>query len=182
MKDHWYLVSSLPYLRFGEKPSMGAEAFRAACMGWLEEDELSSVDSILDNREPSTAAARAWWNSEIQLRDAIVRVRAKNLGTDASRFLKPYEGFSATIEKWVDDAFVRADPMEREMEIDRARWMLADERAVNAPFGFAAILAFAVKVRIAERWASMDDEVGMARVEEFILSATTEDVETGIAL
>lgn len=178
--NHWYLVSSLPYLRFGEKPSMDAAAFRTACVGWLTEHELDVIDAVLANREPPAGAATDWWNAEIQLCDAVVRARAKLRSIDASRFLKPHEGFSATIEKMVADAFIRSDPAEREMELDRTRWMLAEERAVSDPFGFSTVLAFAVKVRIVERWASLDEEAGKEKVEELILTATAENPETGI--
>ena len=178
MSEHIYLVSTLPYLRFGDKPSMNADAFRAACVGWLSDAELAQVDAALEDREPAmTGCAAAWWNSEVQLRDAVVRVRAKNRGTDASPFIKPYDGFSATIEKMVTDAFTRPDPLEQEMELDRARWTLVEELAVAAPFGFEAVLAFAVKVRIAERWAAQDEEVGKENVEKLILTATAENPE-----
>lgn len=175
--DYWYLVSSLPYLRIGEKPPMGAEAFRAACIGWVEDDELAVIDAALENREPPMGAAD-WWNGEVQLRDAVVRVRAKNRGTDAASFIKPHDGFSVTIEKMVTDAFTRPDPLEQEMELDRTRWSLVDELAVADSFGFPAVLAFAVKVRIAERWAGMDEEAGTTKVEELILAATAENAET----
>ena len=177
MKDYWYLVSSLPHLRFGEKPQMDASTFRAACVGWLTEDELDVVDAVLETREPPVGIASAWWNGEIQLRDAVVRVRAKNRSVDSSSFIQPHDGFSATIEKMVVDAFTRPDPLEQEMELDRARWTLVDELAVPAPFSFTAILAFGVKVRIAERWAGMDEEVGKENVEELILAATAENPE-----
>jgi hypothetical protein len=104
-----------------------------------------------------------------------VRVRAKKRGTDGSSFLKPHEGFSATIEKMAADAFARPNPLEQEMELDRARWSLVDELALNEPFGFPAVLAFAVKVRIAERWAQMDEEAGKEKVEQFIKAALGEN-------
>ena len=179
--NHWYLVSSLPTLRIGDKPPLGAEAFRAACVGWVADDELAVIDAALENRAPSMAGcAAAWWNGEVQLRDAVVRVRAKNRGTDASSFIKPHDGFSATIEKKVTDAFTRPDPLEQEMELDRARWSLVDELAVADAFGFAAVLAFAVQVRIAERWANMDAETGTANVEQFIESALGEEQEESV--
>ena len=189
--NHWYLVSSLPYLRFGDKPPMGAEAFRAACVGWVAEDELPVIDAALENREPPAFAelrrgragispAVQWWNGEVQLRDAVVRVRAKNLGTDAARFIQPHDGFSVTIEKMVTDAFTRPDPMEQAMELDRARWSLIDELAVADSFGFTAVLAFAVKVRIAERWAGMDEEAGKEKVEELIEQALADGREEKI--
>ncbi|HKL21888.1 MAG TPA: DUF2764 family protein [Tichowtungia sp.] len=175
MKEHIYLVSSLPTLRIGDKPPMGAEAFRAACTGWLSDDELDAVDAALENRAPTqSGVASAWWNGEVQLRDAVVRVRSKNRGVEGSSFIKPYEGFSATIEKMVTDAFTRPDPLEQEMELDRARWSLIEDLTLTAPFGFAAVLAFAVKVRIAERWAQMDEEAGKQNVEQFIEAALAE--------
>jgi hypothetical protein len=155
---------------------MGAEAFRAACVGWLADDELAVIDAALEGREPKAGGTPAvqWWNGEVQLRDAVVRVRAKNRNTDASPFIQPHDGFSATIEKMVTDAFTRPDPLEQEMELDRARWSLIEELAVAEPFRFAAILSFAVKVRIAERWAGLDESVGQEKVEEFVLAALEE--------
>ncbi len=174
MKEHVYLVSSLPFLRFGEKPPLGAEAFRAACVGWLSGDELAQVDALLENREPSEDPAAGVWNAEVQLRNAVVRVRAKNRGIDAGRFLQPHEGFSVTLEKQVTDAFTRPDPLEQEMDLDRARWMLADELALTDPYGLPGVLAFAVQVRIAERWAQLDEEAGKEKVEELIQEVLTE--------
>jgi len=172
--DYWYLVSSLPGLRFGDKPAMSIETFRSACFGELTEEQLNGVDAALENRAPDSALASAWWNGEVQLRDAVVRVRAKSRSTDASRFLKPHDGFSATLEEMVTDAFTRATPMEQEMDLDRTRWTLVDELALARPFGFEGVLAYAVKLRIAERWAGMDDEAGQEKVEEWVLSALEE--------
>ena len=172
--NHWYLVSSLPVLRFGEKPTMSVGAFRAACMGPLSEDEQLAVDAVLENREPLSGLASTYWNREVQLRDAVVRVRAKNRGTDASPFLKPYSDFSVAIEKQVVDAFSRPNPLEQELALDRARWGQADEIALTAPFGFPGLLAFAIKVRIAERWGILDESVGQEKVEELVLSALEE--------
>ncbi len=171
--SYWYLVASLPTLRLGEKPPMDAAAFRAACAGHLPEEEITAVEAVLENREPVAGAASNLWNGEIQLRDAVVRIRAKNRGTDAARFIRPHEGFSVSIEKMVTDAFTRPNPLEREMELDRVRWMLAEDLALTDSFGFPAILAFAAKVRMAERWAAMDDAAGQAKVEQLIDQATS---------
>jgi len=180
MKKHWYLVASLPMLRLGEKPPMDVVAFRAACAGHLSEEETAAVDAVLENREPPAGDASNLWNSEVQLRDAVVRVRAKNRGTDAARFIRSHDGFSVTIEKMVTDAFTRPNPLEREMELDRARWMLADELALTDPFGFPGVLAFAAKVRLAERWASMDEEKGKIKVEELIEESLAGDRSEGV--
>jgi hypothetical protein len=172
--SYWYLVASLPTLRLGEKSPMDAAAFRAACAGHLSDDELAAVEAVLENREPPAGAASNLWTAEVQLRDAVIRVRAKNRNTDASKFLRPHNGFSVSIEKAVTDAFTRPNPLEQQMELDRARWALADELALTDPFGFAGVLAFAGKVRLAERWAGLDDAAGQANVEELIEEVLTE--------
>jgi hypothetical protein len=177
MKKYWYLVASLPMLRLGEKPPMNAAGLRAACAGHLSDDETVAVKAVLENREPPAGVASSLWNGEVQLRDAIIRVRAKNRGTDPSRFIRPHDGFSISIEKAVTDAFTRPNPLEQQMELDRARWMLADELALTDPFGFPGVLAFAAKVRLAERWAGLDEEVGKEKVEEFIENALKTDQE-----
>ncbi len=174
MSKHWYLVSSFPVLRLGEKPALGVEAFRAACAGHLSADETAAIESVLENREPPPGLASKHWNAEVQLRDAVVRVRAKKRGTDAAPFLKSYEGFSVAIEKQVTDAFARPNPLEQELALDEARWALADEIALAEPFGFSGVLAFAIKVRMAERWAELDETIGQEKVEEFVLSALEE--------
>ena len=179
--NHWYLVSSLPYLRFGEKPPTSRVEFLTACAGWLTEADVAVLQAVFENRcPPDSDIARRWWNGEVELRDAVVRVRAKNRGVDAGRFIKPHDGFNVSIEKMVTDAFTRANPLEQEAELDRARWALADELALIAPFGFAGILAFAVKLRIAERWAKMDEKTGQDRVEELVAAALTEDIKEEI--
>jgi hypothetical protein len=171
--NHWYLVASLPYLRFGEKPLTGREAFLAACTDWLAEEDVAVLRAVFENRcSPDSEIARRWWNGEVELRDAVVRVRAKNRNTDASRFIQPHEGLSLSVEKMVTDAFTRTNPLEQEAELDRIRWAQADDLALAAPFGFAGVFAFAVKLRIAERWAGLDDSAGQSKVEEFIEQAT----------
>ncbi len=173
---YWYLVSSLPGLRLGEKPLMGVDGFRTAFAEHLSDNEIAVVEDVLENREPKAGGTPAirWWNDEVQLRDAIVRVRAKNLGTDATPFLKPHEGYSVTLIKQVADAFARSNPLEQELTLDEIRWAMADEIALTDPFGFPDVLSFAIKMRIATRWASMDEETGRIEIERLIEDALIE--------
>jgi hypothetical protein len=176
--NHWYLVASLPYLRFGEKPPVTRDAFLSACTGWLAEEDVAALREMFEGHCSSgNAVAQRWWGGEVELRNAIVRVRAKSRGADAARFIRPHEGFSLSVEKAVTDAFTRANPLEQEAELDRARWAQADELAQSEPFGFAGVFAFALKLRIAERWAGLDTAAGQTKVEELIEEVLTEGRE-----
>jgi len=53
------------------------------------------------------------------------------------------------------------DPLERELLLDSLRWTLLEELAAFPPFGFQAVLAYALKLRLAEKWAAMDEAEGL---------------------
>lgn len=180
MRAYWYFVSSLPMVQFGEKPPMDAEAFGTACAQMLPEEERVAIEAVLEGREPPRGAATGWWDEEVQLRNATARIRAKARGMDPSGAVRPHGGFRVQIETLVADAYTRGTPLEREQALDRIRWMLAEERAQHARFGFPALLAYAVQVRIAQRWAALEEEGGRVRVDEYVAAAfETDEQEQG---
>ena len=67
-----------------------------------------------------------------------------------------------------EDAFAKGDPLARETELDRCRWNAAAALAGDDPFGPGAVLAFALQLQIAERWAGMTPAAGTARLNALI--------------
>lgn len=169
MSSHWYLIAALPYLRFGETPALGADAFRAFCADQLPEGELQAVDGLLAGHPSETGPAACWHDIETQMLNAVARIRARTY--NATPAMRTHRGFQVAIEEGVADAFARDNPLERETDLDRLRWRLADELAAGDSFGFPAVLAYAVKLRIAERHAALDEETGRKKVEELVLAA-----------
>ena len=167
---HYYLVSSLPTLVLGEAVPFDVNAFRFSCIGVLIEDDLRELDLLLAGRsaEGQSAFNKEWSAVEAQLRNATARVRATRLGIDARNYLRDHPGFNTLVEKAVADAFAKATPLEREWELDRCRWIVLEELALRDAFGLMAVMAFAAKLAIAVRWASLKDETGRKRVEELV--------------
>ncbi|MFH0881316.1 MAG: DUF2764 family protein [Lentisphaerota bacterium] len=164
---HFYLVSSLPSLALGEPVPFSVEDFRFKCMGVLTVPELEELDLVLAGRmsEGESPFSRQWFSIDAQMRNAVARVRATRLGIDSKNFLKDHPGYSMQVEKSVTDAFAKATPLDRELELDHCRWVLLDDLTLQDAFGFIAVMAFAVKLQIAERWAALKDDVGRKRVE-----------------
>ena len=82
--------------------------------------------------------------------------------------LREHGEFDAGTEKIVVNTFTRHTPIEREMELDRFRWKIVDEVAGHDPFQLSGLLAYALKLRLAERWAQMDETRGRAKLEELL--------------
>lgn len=164
-----YLVSSLPTLVMGNPPPFRGDDFLFRLQGVLPDFERAQVAAILaGNPVGGSPFAEAWQSRETQMRNAIVRARASVQNLDARGMLRGHPGFDVSVSTAVVNAFAKEDPLERELDLDRCRWHLAEELAWPDMFGFGAVLAFAVKLRIVSRWADMNDKTGTDCVETFI--------------
>lgn len=175
MGKHYYLVASLPPLVLGEAPPITPEQFLAQCEGPLSEGDRMEVRALLRGELCENArskGARAWCNKEIQLRNAVARIRATRQHVDPRSFLREHEGFDAGIEKMATDAFARANPLEVEQALDHGRWRLAEELSLGDPFGMDRVMAYAVQLRLAQRWTDLDAQEGRRRLEQGIENET----------
>ncbi|MBM4156327.1 MAG: DUF2764 family protein [Lentisphaerae bacterium] len=173
--NYTYLAASLPTLVFGAPPSFGVAEFRAKCEGVLSRADLAALDALLTGAPaPGVRFVAEWQARETQLRNGVARARAAHLGVEARPYLRDHAGWDMSVAKAVTDAFAKPNPLEREQELDRCRWRTAEDLARFEPFGLPAVLAFAVKLGIAARWAGMAEDAGVKRVEDFVGAAGAE--------
>ncbi len=175
----FYLIASLPALTFLQKPLITPEAFREVCEAQLGTSDARAAAWLcqvpdMDGDAPTHPFTARWMAREIQLRNAVARARAARRKTDAAGSIRPHTGFDNYIEDAVESAFDLSTPLEREQALDRLRWTLLDELAGVDPFAVTVVLAYAAKLRIAQRWAALDTEAALARVDN-ALSSTGDD-------
>jgi len=169
----YYLVASLPTLVLGDPPPFSRQEMPTRCANMLSEEELVELQLFLEERESECTSdfVRRWHHADTQIRNAVARIRAGKLQAEARSYLRDHEGFDVSLEKAVTDAYARANPMEREQALDRCRWHVLDELVLRDPFEFSAVLAWAMKLRLVERWASLNDEDGRKSFEKLIEQA-----------
>ncbi len=177
---YYSLVASLPALQIGDEPSFSTEEYIDNCAQWVTEREEQILRKVLltDPDIAPCALCTAWNNIETQLRNAVIRQRAQKLGVDAKEFIHPHDGFSGAIEVIVTDAFTRNDPVELEQELDRGRWILAEELVGQDPFGFEKVLAYGIQLKIVERWNRMDVHKGKETLEAVITANTDKETHS----
>jgi hypothetical protein len=169
---YYYLAASLPTLVLGDPPPVSMEVFLVSSATVLSPQDQVELDLLLAGRaaEGSSRFARQWQAVDTQLRNAVARLRGQRLGQDVKAYLHEHEGYDVSLQKGVTDAFTKPNPLERELALDRCRWSRLDDLAGQAPFGLSAILAFAVKLQITERWTTLLEDVGKERVEALLES------------
>ncbi len=171
--SYHYLVASLPTLSFGAQHPFSSREFSARCAGVLRTDDLAILKAVQQGQPASGSRfAEAWTARETQLRNAVARSRGTRLGIDSRPFQHEHSGYDVALAQAVTDALAQHTPLEREQGLDRCRWRLADELALDDPFGLGVALAFAVKLRIAERWAALTEAAGQRTLDEMIQTMT----------
>lgn len=163
---YYSLAASLPYLQMDAHPPMSMAAFRRMCADWLSPEDLRAFDHALQGASAAPSTNRLveqWRQADTGLRASVARTRASRLKCEipADAADAPWDAAS---ERAVADAFSRPTPLDREMAIDRFRWAMADELAGFDTFGMPAIIAYGIKLGISQRWAEMDADKGMERM------------------
>jgi len=177
--NYYFLAASLPTLSLDAPPPFSCQRFRALCAEHMSAKDLQTLDSLA---EPLTTPSensfvQEWRRREIHLRNAIARTRALRLQIEAAPYLREAPGYEAAIEHAVSEAYSRTSPLERELAIDRFRWRQLDELAGLNPFSLHALLAYALKLTLVERWASMTEKMGTARANEVVQSQPQAQLE-----
>ncbi len=166
--EYPYVVASLPLLILGERPTFTTQEFLFKCEGALLAHDLRCLRRLLTGEAGSCKQpfAQAWHRHEEQLRLAIAHVRAGRLGIERPEESVKYRTLEPDAQRVVVDAFAKTHPLERERVLDEYRWHMLDELAFQDAFGLATVLAFGLKLRIAERWADLETERGEKAFEQ----------------
>lgn len=168
--NYYYFAATLPALSMEAAPPFSFTVFRGLCAQHLSPKDLNILDEAVApmTLEPKHTFVKVWTEQETQLRNAVARLRASRLRRDVSAHIREHVRFDTYVEKAANEAFARENPRERELALDRFRWSQIDSIAGYDPFTLKAILAYALKLKLAERWAAFDKEKGKDKVDEIV--------------
>jgi hypothetical protein len=169
----YYLISSLPLLRLDAEPGIKPDAFIRMCREQLGAAEADAVEALFTGEAYAHPFVAAWRDKETILRNAIAKHRARLAGSDASRWLRPTSGCDAQLESFVEDAFQERDPLQREKDLDEARWAAAEGLQGVDPLSVNVIFGYAIKLAILSRWSGLGAEAGRQAFDTLTQPAIT---------
>ena len=164
MSSPSYLMASLPMIELGDVPPLTLEEFRHRCIGMLDESELNALDALLAGEECDDEFVTAYQAHEIQMKNVSGRLRAAAWGPEVRFMERSFPGYDVTFAKMIQDAFAKSNPMEKEQDIDKARFWLVDSLAGVGEGTVKHVYAYAIKLKICERWARLTEAAGDSAV------------------
>ena len=154
--SHYYLIASLPLLSLDQPPQITAERFLDLCRTWLSGASAGAAEALMTGTPSEHPFVKAWRGKDTLLRNAVAKARARAAGTDPGSWLRPVQEDDTQIAHLVEEAFQQPDPLRIERALDRVRWTVAEEMLGLDLMDVNAVLAYAVKLSLALRWADLD--------------------------
>lgn len=154
-----YIISSLPLLNFTLRPPINSRKFLAACAGLVTESEFALLEAILEDRAPDGAdyeILRRWVDFDITLRNELVKLRAGRRRRDPHKYMRDNPYWNASVIHTAMAAYKNPLIQEAEKLLDSERWRFLDELSFGHYFDFEALLIYALKIEILERWEKIN--------------------------
>ena len=176
MNNYEYLIAGLPVLSsdWSANPHLSARALINEIRSLSSDRDNALFDTLLSGYEEENftpefyrsvlkhpnAFIRGFFRFDLNLRNAKVRYLNRCLGrpSDKDIFLEDEEDFEEAGE--VRSVLYRRDLLEREKGLDNLMWEKIGELNTFDYFNVSALLGYIAKLKIIDRWLSLDEETG----------------------
>ena len=157
MREYYYIVSSLPMLEFGEKPTISYEDFLNSCRTQLSPCDMEIIEKADEWKE--------WGRFSIALRNEIAVFRAAKKSKDPAKYIHGDDNRDPLLIPSAHWAVNLDSPLEAERFLDQLRWEKLEELSKGHYFDIDFLVTYALKLQILERWQTINSQDGMQVLE-----------------
>ena len=164
----YYLVASLPHLRYPDPPPMTIDDFFSACKTHLSPCNLKKLKSIHegdpDPRCRRLSSLKLWQEWDLTAREELARLRAERLG----RPIVPVhdrDGKHAAAIDAAREAFRAATPIAADDTLESARWDYLDSLEFGRYFNIESLALYLLKLKVLARREGLIMDKGRAGFE-----------------
>lgn len=141
---YYYLVASLPYIRFGNTPLITHQEFLDECAKWLNAGDFKKLSQInineLNINPKDPGIIKEWKAFNRDFREKLTEERRL-------RKESPHEKYAP-------------NPLLMEKEFEEKRWFFLEGKEAEHHFDLEFLLLYFLKLQISERLAVFQEEKG----------------------
>lgn len=168
-RSYFYTIASLPMLQFDTPPPMEFDDFLMLCQNTIEPKDYQTVKATTMEIPRDFGAENGvilqYWIWERGLRNALVKVRAKEMDVDGTSFLQQDETVGG-VEEIAANAIRYESPLEAEKYIAKQRWDFMDSLRNIEYFSLENLQVWYLQLQLLTRLALFDKEKGFSRYQE----------------
>ncbi|MCX5704880.1 MAG: DUF2764 family protein [Candidatus Omnitrophica bacterium] len=161
-----YFISSLPMLRFGQPLPFSYAVFLGKCSELIPAEDFKILSSPEDStRLPLVKEIKCF---KEMLANELVKVRAASKKVNPEKYLRPDRYSGQSIYHIALAAHRNPSPLEAERYLDQERWNYLEEKSFGHYFDLEALIIYAHKLLILERWEKINSAPSHSLLEEAI--------------
>lgn len=176
MSRYWYFPATLPGFLFGSPPPLGFAEFEELCTRHLSSEDAGEVLALLRNFGGKSAVdiedglnvnsmragfSRQFVSWEGTFRNELATLRARKAGKNEEKYLRPIT-ISDDAKRAAAVCYSVEDPLQAEVAVEKERWLAVEKIAALSSFSLDFVLAYGIKLAIAQRLAQFETKTGMA--------------------
>lgn len=182
--NYYYLMASLPMLRWGREPPLDQAEFLERCAAIVPPEDLEVLQSITLVPPPPDPAMppvwRCWSEREYGIRVELAQRRSRRLNQPWHPPGGPVstEPEAALLAErlWVCD-----HPQEAEDQWDHQRWQLLDDLEWARTFSLEGAIIYLLRLLILQRRAQWNAQGGSALIQTLTETATARTQAVSLA-
>jgi len=169
---YYYFAATLPRITFDGPNAINLERFSELCKGQLADSDMDAVTAVREGTEAAVChpALAEWVRQDNKLKFSIAKIRAARLKRDFTEIARESNEHDPELDKEVVEAYARHNPADRERVFDRLRWGYCEDIARFDSFAAEFIITYAIRLRIADRWAVMSTAKGAETLQKALTS------------
>ena len=161
MDKYYYLTSSLPLLKFQEKPYITVEEFIAEAKKWLIVGDFAILSQVDINNftldEKDVPIVRIYKDFEYSIRNELASFRiAKKKNTE----YKIRKDLTEIIQE-------DYNPLEMEVKLLQLRWEFLEQQELSHFFDLDFLIIYYLKLQILKRLFSFDKQKGIEKFQVY---------------
>ena len=155
MASYYYLVATLPMLRYEDSCPFSTEEFLELCRSNVNKKDYKIISEALSDSDSSHPFVNKWYQFNNSVKKELAEQRSKKLNINSEKY-KNTNDKEFTIAEGVRAALAAKNAFEGELLLMKLYWKYLDEESTNHVFDLVGLLAFAIKLKLLERKSRFD--------------------------
>ncbi|NBK24843.1 MAG: DUF2764 family protein [Spirochaetia bacterium] len=177
MASYYYLVATLPMLRYESQSPFDTDSFLEQCKGQVSDRDYQSIVSALSGRSSSHPFLQKWQQFASMVKKELNDQRSKKLDLSAPKYRNDGEK-AFRIGEAVRQALSNENALDAELSLLSLKWDYLDEIAALHYFDVEALLAYALKLQLLQRKGLFTKEEGNAEFKRLFSNLQSEIANT----
>lgn len=177
MASYYYLVATLPMLRYDGQVPFDTPSFLALCKQQVSPSDYRHLSDAVHGSSSSHPFLKKWQKFSSMVKKELNDQRSKKLGLPGAKYRNDGEK-EYRISEAVRQALSNENALEAEITLLALKWKYLDELASLHLFDIEGLLSYAIKLQLLERKSLFTKEEGNAEFKRLFSNLQSEIANT----